>query len=203
MSHLTTETLNLYLDEALDPPARSAADSHLAACEVCQAELGALRELFAALAGLTPEPLPVDLAWPVLQQIAPAMAPRRPRIWPAGHPYAVAMLAAQVVLAGLLAAWAGPALAGATTAELAALPRPALPDLAALLAWLDGWLSTLSTVLPRLSLAGDALRAGPLAGLSPAKWALGLAALGLVWLLGNRLILAGSSEPQNTQREAA
>jgi len=203
MSHLTTETLNQYLDEALDAPARAAAESHLAACEVCQAELDALRELFAALATLTPEPLPIDLAAPVLQRITPAMAPMRPRAWPAGHPYAVALLAAQVVLAGLLAAWFGPALASAAAVELAALPRLALPDPSALLAWLDGCLSTLSAMLPRLALAEDALRAGPLAGLSAAQWAIGLAALGLLWLLGNRLILAGSSEPQNTQREAA
>jgi hypothetical protein len=129
--------------------------------------------------------------------------PARPHAWPAGHPYAVALLATQVVLAGLLLAWFGPALTSTAAVELAALPRPGLPALSTSLAWLEGWLATLGTILSRLIPAEGALRGGPLAGLSATQWAIGLVALGLVWLLGNRLILAGSSEPQNTQQEAA
>jgi predicted anti-sigma-YlaC factor YlaD len=203
MSHLTIETLNLYLDQALDAPTHAAVESHLATCEACRAELGALHELFGALAALPPEPLPADLAGPVLQRIASAPVPARPRAWPAGHPYAVALLATQVVLAGLLLAWFGPALTSTAVVELAALPRPELTALSTSLAWLEGWLATLGTILSRLIPAEGALRAGPLAGLSATQWAIGLVALGLVWLLGNRLILAGSSEPQNTQQEAA
>jgi predicted anti-sigma-YlaC factor YlaD len=203
MSHLTIETLDLYLDQALDAPTRAAVESHLATCAVCRAELDALHGLFAALAALPPEPLPADLAGPVLRRIAGAPVPARSRAWPAGHPYAITLLAVQIVLAGLLVAWYGPALTSAAAVELAALPRPALPDLSASLAWLEGWLAMLGTILSGLIPAEDALRAGPLAGLSAAQSAIGLAALGLVWLLGNRLILAGSSEPQNTQQEAA
>jgi anti-sigma factor RsiW len=70
MSHLTAETLNLYLDGALDPRERAVADAHLDMCEACRAELSALRELFATIEMLLADPLPADLTARVLEQIA-------------------------------------------------------------------------------------------------------------------------------------
>jgi hypothetical protein len=203
MNHLTIETLNLFLDQALDTPTRAAVESHLATCQVCQAELDALRDLFATLAALSPAPLPADLAAPVLQQIASMPAPIQRQARPAARPYAIAALAAQVVLAGLLLAWPGSALRGVATTTLAALPQPAPPDPSALFSWLGEWLSTFGAIVSSLAPAEDALRTSPFAGLSPAQWAIVLVVVGLVWLLGNRWIIAGSSEPNNTKQEAA
>ena len=199
MNHLTIETLDLFLDQALDAPARAAAEAHLATCEVCQAELNTLRDLFATLAALPPEPLPVDLTEPVLQRIARAPAPVQRQARSAVPPYAVAALAAQVVLAGLLLAWPGSALMRLATTALAALPQLRPPDPSALFSWLDRWPSTLGAIVPRLAPAEDTL----LASLSPAQWAVVLVVVGLIWLLGNRWIIAGSLEPHNTKQEAA
>ena len=41
MSHLDNSTLNYYLDDALDAPARARVDAHFASCPTCASELAA------------------------------------------------------------------------------------------------------------------------------------------------------------------
>ena len=179
MSHLGAETLNLYLDDELDPAARAAADAHLAACAPCRAELTMLRELYGALDALPLERLPADLTAPVLARLAPA---RRGR-----DALPVALLGAQVVLTGLLAAWLAPALAGRTLPRLPGLPglatlgpATALPD------WLAARAAEVAALLGTLMFATPGL----FAGIAPARWALVIALAGVAWLVGNRVLLA-------------
>jgi hypothetical protein len=202
MNHLTSDTLNLYLDGQLDPTERAAADAHLAICAACGSELAALRELFSALEGLPSEPLPIDLSARVVERIAPA-----PRLLPAegrsiDRPIAVG-LAAQIALAALLAAWLGPTIVATVSARLAALRGLAPPDPAAPLIWLNGWLASFGAGLSGLAHTSDVLSAGLLTGVTPMQWVIVLAGVGVVWFFGNRLLLAGSREPHNTHQEAA
>ena len=60
--HLDHNTLNEYLDSALEPARRAEVESHLAACPDCAARLAELRALFAALESLPDAPLERDLS---------------------------------------------------------------------------------------------------------------------------------------------
>ncbi|MGN6810858.1 MAG: zf-HC2 domain-containing protein [Thermomicrobiales bacterium] len=128
--HPTPESLDRYLDCAIAPVEESALEAHIAGCATCRAELAALREVWAELAALPPERLPVDLTPAVLARLESPLLR-----W-----QAVALgatLAAQVVVAVLLAGWLArwlPAWAGIahwlpSTATLVALapPRGPLP----------------------------------------------------------------------------
>lgn len=209
MDHLTLETIDRYLDGALEPADRTAVEAHLAACGACRAEVTAQRAVWSALAALSAEPLPVDLSAAVLARIAPAPAAR----WSAGAWLALAAQAATLVA---LAVWLAPAL------------RPPLPPLLMTpwtlsgdpLAGLAAWLAAQAAVLPnhvagvwqigRLFevevLAGLAARVttlpAPLAELirlagaieGAPLVALALALGGALWLVGNRVLLAGVGE---------
>jgi anti-sigma factor RsiW len=71
MEHLSEETLNEMLDEALTTQVLAAAQAHLQHCADCQARLAELQALSVQLAVLAPAPLPRDLAASVLAQIKP------------------------------------------------------------------------------------------------------------------------------------
>jgi hypothetical protein len=197
MNHLTADMLDLYLDDRLDPAAHAAAEAHLAGCAGCRADLAALRQVFVALDSLQPEPIPADLTAQVLAQIAPArppeIAPRVPR--ERRRPYA-ALLGAQAALALLLAIWLGPLLAGWATSGLTALPETAqiVPDL---LARPGLPVAQIQTAIER----SGAIRT-PLSLIPPAQLLLLVAAVGVVWLLCNRLLLAGLDRPHDTRQEA-
>src|SRR5262245_51798927 len=228
MNHLTAEILNMYLDGALDPDERAAADAHLAGCRACQGELAALRELFATIEALPPEQLPADLTAQVLGRIAGAAEPRiaqqlpdresilfEPfsslRFWFSLRAWArlrerpgfIAALLVQVVLATALAAWLAPQLVDASSAALRALSPPMQSDLAPMLAGINSWLAVASGALFELTRASDTLSAGPFGDFSAAQWAMLLAAVGLVWFFGNRFLLAGSPERRGNHQEAA
>jgi anti-sigma factor RsiW len=210
MNHLSTETINMYLDDRLDSDRRSAADAHLATCAACRADLAALRELFAALVALPPDPLPADLTAQVLQRITPAgLVADQPAAKDAplglhrqalvatrerarANVYAAGMvLVIQVALVVALAIWLAPLLVDITAAGQAALDE------------LHSWLTGASAALARLSRAGDRLSVAPLIALSAAQWALVLAGVGVVWFFGNRFLLADAYERHGSHQEAA
>jgi anti-sigma factor RsiW len=192
MSHLGAETLDLYLDDELDPAARAAADAHLADCVHCREELTVLRGLYGALDALPPERLPADLTAPVLARLAPAR-----RAWGA---LPVALLGAQVVLTGLLAAWLAPSLAGRTLLRLPGLPGPAtLGPVTALPDWLAARAAEVGAPLGTLTFATADL----VAGVAPARWALVIALAGVVWLVGNRVLLARPARQRAAARRDA
>jgi anti-sigma factor RsiW len=221
MNHLSTETLNMYLDDLLDSDQRSAADAHLATCTACRADLAALRELFATLVALPPDPLPADLTAQVLQRIAPAGlvadqpaakdAPLDPHrqalaaVWVRARANVQAagmVLVVQAALVIALAIWLAPLLAGIAAAGQAALRLPT-PPAAAALDELYSWLAGASAALARLPRAGDRLSVASLITLSAAQWALVLAGVGVVWFFGNRFLLAGARDRHGNHQEAA
>lgn len=176
MSHLSDEQLNLYLDQQLALSERGVVEAHLAACPRCQADLARLRSLFLALDALPAAPLPLDLTEAVLAQLPTPPAPRPARL-------VRLVLALQVALI-LLLAW------GLSPLSLPVLPAtlPTLPRLdgAALAA---GWLAQAQTSGAWLVALGEGV-AFPLLPLAPTEWALLLGALSILWLLGNRWLLA-------------
>jgi anti-sigma factor RsiW len=74
MMHLTHEQLNEYLDGRLDAVVRPGLEAHLGACEQCAADLRALRGLFEALHGLPEVALPPELSPINRARLAPGAA---------------------------------------------------------------------------------------------------------------------------------
>jgi hypothetical protein len=70
MTHVTEKQFNLYLDQALSSQELAAVDAHLAVCATCRAELEAFRSLFVALNTLPPDPLTDDLTPAVLGAVS-------------------------------------------------------------------------------------------------------------------------------------
>jgi anti-sigma factor RsiW len=71
VTHLTDDVLNEYLDAALDPQARRAAERHIGGCEHCRGRLDDLQRLFDALADLPMTVPTADLRPAVLDRIPP------------------------------------------------------------------------------------------------------------------------------------
>ena len=91
--HLSEERLNGYVDGALEPAARDAAERHLATCATCRSDVEGLQALLAGAAGLPKRIEPARDLWP---EIAPRLG-RRGVPWWAGAAAAV-VLAAAVLL---------------------------------------------------------------------------------------------------------
>ncbi len=193
--HLSDETLNEWLDQALEAHSRPAVEAHLAACRDCAARLDILRSLFARLEALPDLPLERDLSASVVTAIRrPAAAARQPAraSWLAGL-----IFAGQAAAAVVLLAFAWPVAAGLA----AQLPTPLaasglssimrewsdllfeLPMLVAhppsswnmLQNWLAAFPAGIASILP--------------AWLHPLEAALIVAAAAGIWLIGNALVL--------------
>jgi predicted anti-sigma-YlaC factor YlaD len=184
--HLDETGLNEYLDGALPQPARQEAEAHLAACPQCAARLRELQAVFIALETLPETPLARDLSAGVVARLPAGQAPVLGR----GLTWA---LAAQAVLAigCLIFAWqfadftpVSQAVAGLQGSLVEAL-RSAWANLSAqgqadLASLAQNWSE---------NLAAARTLTEPL-GIWPATaWSAGLAALGLLWLAGNGLVL--------------
>lgn len=168
MSHLTDDTLNEYIDNALAPASRAEVDAHLAVCATCSAELDVLRALFAQIESLPEVALQRDLAPAVVGRLPIRAQMPRPVRW-----VLVAQgVAALVILAALLP------LLDFSALQLPTLSPnwfilPALPTFSDLLA-------RNSLTLPSLSLPID---------LPALSLVLLLVSAGLLWLIGNGLLL--------------
>ena len=175
MAHITVETLNEYLDNALTPSARADVDAHLALCANCTAEVSALRNLFAAIESLPEAPLQRDLTSSVLAGVpavrASASSLPRPVRW--------ALLAqALVVIVSLALVW--PLL------DLSTLQMPiVLPDWSALTQFVGSWSSWLRAFTLSDFTNISSLHLDPPALLLT----LTLVSACLLWLVGNGLLL--------------
>jgi anti-sigma factor RsiW len=135
--HLSEAILNMYLDGELSAGERERVEAHLAACEVCQAEVTALQRLFATLEELELAPaLAPDLAPGVLAHIHPRrrlLELRRP----SPHPLWL-VPALQSVAALALLAWGWTRLAGYLALAVDFLSLGTLAD-----AWAEvsGWMT--------------------------------------------------------------
>jgi hypothetical protein len=174
MKHLDQTTLNLYLDDMLAPAVRASADSHLAECETCRAELQALTELGAVFDAWRTEPIPHDVSHQVMQEIAKRPAPAWVSRWGA------VVLGAQAVLAVLLVLWLLPNLSRLSNV-MPALPLPAFePNLITIF---GAWLDTLPVLVPSYGL-----------------WIWGTVILGgaVIWLVVNRLVFRSLDSTKET-----
>ncbi|MBT3316261.1 MAG: hypothetical protein HN390_16800 [Anaerolineae bacterium] len=79
MNHLNENQLNEYLDQMLDDASRQQAETHLASCKQCRAELADLEMLFSSLAELPEIPLKHDLKAGVLARLPREM--QIPVLW--------------------------------------------------------------------------------------------------------------------------
>lgn len=181
-SHLNDDQLNQYLDGVLDPGQVAGLEAHLAGCGDCQSRLTDLQALFSALEALPEAPLGRDLTPQVMAALQPPPIPWRAGRWVAAFQVATAV-------AVLLISW--PLLQSLVPPATTLQFQQALADwlnqtLAGLAAGLEAWrLAVTAWVQQALALARpSAYIPGFAANLWP--W---LAALGLLWLLGNGLLL--------------
>lgn len=188
--HPNDETLNEYLDDALDAPARAQLAAHLAVCPRCAARLESLRALFAALDALPEEPLARDLSTSVLarlpQPIEAFAAPAKFR-W---------ILAAQALAAVVLLVLVAPvALASLPIAEMTSPAQALLQSVTELIAGLAAQTQSLGERLTdwteQILIGVRGLVALP-DGTSTLWLGAGLAAALVLWALGNGLLLRQS-----------
>ncbi len=98
MQHLSEETLNEYLDQALSPNLHAETEAHLAACPDCTLRLANLRALFADLDALPDLPLEVNFT--------PAILTRLEQITPLPHPFRwLTIVQALSVLFAVVLSW--------------------------------------------------------------------------------------------------
>jgi len=185
--HPSAETLNEYLDGALDGPARASVDSHLAGCAECAAQLESLRTLFAKLDALPEEPLARDLSANVvarLPQPAEALAALPKLRW---------VVAAQALATIVLLAIATPFVTAALpVGDLVTVSQPAVQFITELLTGLAAQAQSLAnalTVWSEQGLAGMRALTAPLAKTSAWLLSASLAAAFVLWVLGNGLLL--------------
>jgi len=182
MTHLTEETINEYLDDALALPARAAAAAHLAGCADCAAQLQALRAVFDALETLPDGVLERDL----VPGVVAATGGR------AGVPLAVRLaLLPQALATFALLASAWPLLGSPWLSSAFALP----PDLsvAGIAQRAGAFFSQWAGRLSSLACSGGPFATGmPLSlNLDVPLSLLGLTLVSacLLWLVGNGLLL--------------
>ncbi|HEX9106068.1 MAG TPA: zf-HC2 domain-containing protein, partial [Longimicrobiales bacterium] len=104
--HITEERLNDLADGSLEPAERAGVEAHLAACDVCRAQLDATRRLLGRVHGLprSIEP-PSEVRGAVLKAVhTPAAPPARRALWQLRYPLAAAAVLL-VVATSLVTRW--------------------------------------------------------------------------------------------------
>jgi hypothetical protein len=183
--HLTDDLLNEYLDEALPADAHAGATAHLAGCPECAARLESLRALFATLAALPEAPLPRDLSAGVLSRLPQS----QPEMLPALNWVFAAQAIAAIGLLAIAAPFVVTSLAGST---LVSAGLPVSQFLTDLVAGLQAqWMSLLGAFGQWLGQTVLGIRAttAPLASVSSVLLGVVAAGLGLLWLIGNGVLL--------------
>ena len=186
MMHLDEVTLNEYLDAALGPEQRTAVESHLAQCPDCTTRLLGLRALFTELETLPDTALRRDLSPAVITALR-SQLPQSPDAVPALR----AVFAVQALLALVLLGLALPTLMRATEwAVVTQLAGRVVADIAGAFTGITSELQALQISLQRFMAAStEFLRQPPLPSLPMLNVGLCLAAVSLLWLVGNGLLL--------------
>ncbi len=195
MSHLTETQLNEYLDQMLDNASRQKAETHLADCEQCRAELAELEMLFSTLDELPDIPLTRNLRAKVLARLP--QVTQSPALWkqPVFMMQAILTLALVVVSMPMLTAFGKQI---AMWRGMLTLPAMHMPSLAEIAAQLLPLLPEFSFALPKLSLTlPTAPRLPSLPFSLDANLMLTLVSLsGILWLFGNLSLLRNKPEVQ-------
>ena len=186
MMHLDEVTLNEYLDAALAPEQRSAVEAHLAQCPDCTTRLNGLRALFAELETWPETSLRRDLSPAVIS----ALHRRLPQS-PVAAPALRAVFAAQALIALVLLGLALPTIMRATQwAVVTQLAGQTVADIAGAFTGVTSELQALQISLQRFMAASlEFVRQPPLPSLPMLNVGLCLAAVSLLWLVGNGLLL--------------
>ena len=192
MTHLDGDTLNEYLDSTLPTVRRAEVDSHLAACAECAARLASLRALFITLDSLPDLPLERDLSAHVITAIIRKSALQARLAQTALTPALRLAFAVQAILALI-------ALAAAIPFAIQAIPTGAASQLTtAFSTELVGIVTDLSTrwiaTLESLRTFPNPLTTQPpLPALPMVELSLCLAAVTVLWLVGNSVLLRPTS----------
>ncbi|MEM8533890.1 MAG: zf-HC2 domain-containing protein [Chloroflexota bacterium] len=194
MNHIDSETLNLYLDGQLAPDEQVQVEAHLAECTSCQQELAALRDLFVAFDELPQVALPIDIAEVVLEQIAPSTPVWRVRlVW--------GLIFAQLMFIVVLSLLFGPMLTQDISSQLMRLTSEWSFDISIniteLLSAQFVELNAMAVEVPQMLEAFDIELF-----ISPLQWILAIAGAGMIWLVGNRFLLANLNHAPDPQQEA-
>ncbi len=185
--HLDNNTINEYLDSALEPARRAEVESHLAACPTCAARLAELRVLFAALESLPDAQLEHDLSSAVIESIRRAKLAAQPALSPKLRLVIAVQALAALALIGIALPFA------AQTLELAGAPpftsQAAATAADALAAFNATWATAVNSAQSLLNEGITTVENLPL----PTLPALGLGAffatVSTLWLVGNGLLL--------------
>jgi anti-sigma factor RsiW len=173
MIHLSDELLNEYLDDALTD--RAPVDEHLAQCADCAARLATLQALFTRLSSLPEASLSRDLAAPVMLRVrGSGFLPR----------WLTLTVALQAALALVVLIVAAPFVIEFASSSMPALQPPSLTQTIVEVQsqWMT-WLDALSQFeMPTLPVI-------PAADISSLSFLLALAAVSMLWLVGNGLLL--------------
>lgn len=177
--HLPDELLNEYLDGFLSASQTDEVETHLATCADCAARADSLRALFTTLDDLPDLPLNKDFSKSVLRAIRPEVVLPRPWKWAVWGQLALAALLIAVSLPTLL-----------QTEWLARLiPTPDFPaPLTQLGAFFEQFTETATQTVSQW-LAGFQTLQSPSLPVSLSVLLPILLATGLLWLVGNGLLL--------------
>ncbi len=190
MNHLSTELLNLYLDDALESAEKVGVEGHLKTCPVCQQELAAIQAVFVTLSEWQLETPPYDISRVVMAQLEPI--PVISNRW-----LSLAILTAQIMVCGLLGFWVVPWLVNLFIDNS---PNIDFSGAGQLFSRLIDWFAGLPGIIPapgNLNLPLTNL------GFNPLLWLLIAGGLGIVWLVGNRLLLAGLTQSNPNSQEVS
>lgn len=182
MNHLNEEILDSYLDAAIDQATRIEVDTHLATCPECAARLEALRSVFAVLEELPEVSLARDLSVGVVMAIK-AKPVARPVLAPAIR----VVFVAQALLALVVVAVALPlGMQFVETLSDFELPVATLTSL------IPSFQVGFSLPSPEALIPSNVFALPtqlPVAEFSTLAMTIGLAAVTVLWFVGNGLLL--------------
>jgi len=192
-NHLDDDTLNEYLDSALDAARRAEVDAHLTACVDCAARVEKLRLLFTAIESAPHAPLHRDFSASVVAALQERHQPA-----PVLLPQLRVAFAMQAIVALILFAFAAPI-------AMQALPVSETPQFTqqvfdAIADTLAEWSASLALARQTVTNAASALNDLPLPALSLLALSLGGLAVTLMWLVGNGLLITQLNRRPTQQR---
>ncbi len=189
MIHLDDSTINEYLDSALPASRRAEVDSHLAACPQCAARLNDLRALFASIESLPDLPLEPDLSSSVVAAIQPKRATiAQPTLTPALRlAFAVQAILALIALAAAIP-FAIQAIPTGAASQLTTAFSTELVDIVTDLS--TQWIATIESLR---TFPNPLTTQPPLPALPMVELSLCLAAVTVLWLVGNSVLLRPTS----------
>jgi anti-sigma factor RsiW len=185
--HLSDETLNEYLDDALSAQAAARTDEHLRICDSCAHRLSLKAKLFSALDNLPEVPLEADLKPRIVERLRSRVSADRLRTRRPSWRLRLALVgeaAGALLLLGLAAPEAVSQLGAAVIPGMANSFLSAMEEAGV---YLSAWIATPDPL--GLQALASGLSAPSIPWASVSSLITLLAAATVVWLLGNGILL--------------